>query len=64
MLRTAKGAGSSPVPIAALIAKSHGLGAVFTAAMTFNVLAALLPLFVLKPMRARRFTRSRAALEV
>jgi OFA family oxalate/formate antiporter-like MFS transporter len=51
------------VPIAAIIAKSHGWGAVFTVAMTFNVVAALLALFVLKPMRARHFAKSRAALE-
>jgi OFA family oxalate/formate antiporter-like MFS transporter len=63
MLYTAKGAGSLLVPVAALIAKSHGWGAVFTVAMTFNVLAALLALFVLKPMRARHFARSRPALE-
>jgi len=63
MLYTAKGAGSLLVPIAAIIAKSHGWGAVFTVAMTFNVVAALLALFVLKPMRARHFAKSRAALE-
>jgi MFS transporter, OFA family, oxalate/formate antiporter len=63
MLYTAKGAGSLLVPVAALIARSHGWGAVFTVAMTFNVLAALLALFVLKPMRARHFAKSRAALE-
>jgi OFA family oxalate/formate antiporter-like MFS transporter len=63
MLYTAKGAGSLLVPIAAIIAKSHGWGAVFTVAMTFNVVAALLALFVLKPMRVRHFAKSRAALE-
>jgi MFS transporter, OFA family, oxalate/formate antiporter len=63
MLYTAKGAGSLLVPIAAIIAKSHGWGAVFTVAMSFNVLAALLALFVLKPMRARHFAKSRAAFE-
>jgi len=63
MLYTAKGAGSLLVPVAALIAKSHGWGAVFTVAMTFNILAALLALFVLKPMRARHFARSRPAFE-
>ena len=31
--------------------------------MTFNVLAALLALFVLKPMRVRHFAKSRAAYE-
>jgi OFA family oxalate/formate antiporter-like MFS transporter len=63
MLYTAKGAGSLLVPIAAIIAKSHGWAAVFTVAMTFNVVAALLALFVLKPMRVRHFAKSRAALE-
>jgi MFS transporter, OFA family, oxalate/formate antiporter len=63
MLYTAKGAGSLLVPVAALIAKPYGWGAVFTVAMTFNVLAALLALFVLKPMRTRHFAKSRAALE-
>jgi OFA family oxalate/formate antiporter-like MFS transporter len=63
MLYTAKGAGSLLVPIAAIIAKSHGWGAVFTVAMTFNVVAALLALFVLKPMRARHFAKGRVALE-
>jgi OFA family oxalate/formate antiporter-like MFS transporter len=59
MLYTAKGSGALLVPAAALIAKAHGWGAVFSVAMTFNVLAALLALFVLKPMRARHFARSR-----
>jgi hypothetical protein len=31
--------------------------------MIFNVLAALLALFVLKPMRARHFAKSRAVFE-
>jgi OFA family oxalate/formate antiporter-like MFS transporter len=61
MLYTAKGAGSVLVPIAALIAKNHGWGAVFFIAMTFNVIAALLALTVLKPMRERHFARSREA---
>jgi MFS transporter, OFA family, oxalate/formate antiporter len=63
MLYTAKGAGSLLVPVAAIIAKSHGWGAVFTVAMTFNVVAALLALFVLKPMRTRHFAKSRAAFD-
>ncbi|MGO8855070.1 MAG: oxalate/formate MFS antiporter [Steroidobacteraceae bacterium] len=61
MLYTAKGAGALLVPIAAGLAKAHGWGAVFTLAMTFNVIAAFLALFVLKPMRARHFARSREA---
>jgi OFA family oxalate/formate antiporter-like MFS transporter len=55
MLYTAKGAGALLVPIAAGIAKAHGWGAVFTLAMSFNLLAAFLALVVLKPMRARHF---------
>jgi MFS transporter, OFA family, oxalate/formate antiporter len=60
MLYTAKGAGSLMVPVAALIAKANGWGAVFTLAMCFNVAAALLALFVLKPMRVKHFAKSRA----
>jgi MFS transporter, OFA family, oxalate/formate antiporter len=60
MLYTAKGVGSLLVPVAAAIAKAHGWSAVFTVAMTFNVCAGLLALFVLKPMRARHFVASRA----
>jgi MFS transporter, OFA family, oxalate/formate antiporter len=59
MLYTAKGAGALLVPIAAGIAKTHGWSAVFSIAMTFNVIAGLLALFVLKPMRLRHFARSR-----
>jgi OFA family oxalate/formate antiporter-like MFS transporter len=61
MLYTAKGAGALLVPIAAGLAKAHGWGAVFTLAMTFNLIAAFLALFVLKPMRARHFAQSREA---
>jgi MFS transporter, OFA family, oxalate/formate antiporter len=60
MLYTAKGAGSLMVPVAALIAKANGWGAVFTLAMCFNIAAALLALFVLKPMRVKHFAKSRA----
>src|SRR5437763_6699711 len=59
MLYTAKGAGALLVPIAAGISKTHGWGAVFSIAMTFNVIAGLLALFVLKPMRVRHFAKSR-----
>jgi MFS transporter, OFA family, oxalate/formate antiporter len=60
MLYTAKGAGSLLVPIAAGIAKDHGWGAVFSVAMTFNIIAGLMALFVLKPMRARHFAKGMA----
>jgi len=59
MLYTAKGAGSLLVPVAAIIAKNHGWGAVFTVGMSFNIIAALLALFVLKPMRIKHFAKSR-----
>jgi MFS transporter, OFA family, oxalate/formate antiporter len=58
MLYTAKGAGALLVPVAAIISKGHGWGAVFSVAMTFNVIAGLMALFVLKPMRARHFVKS------
>jgi OFA family oxalate/formate antiporter-like MFS transporter len=61
MLYTAKGAGALLVPIAAGIAKTHGWGPVFTLAMTLNVIAGLLALFVLKPMRVKHFAKSREA---
>ena len=61
MLYTAKGAGALLVPIAAGIAKNHGWGAVFSVAMTFNVIAGLMALFVLKPMRVKHFAKSRDA---
>jgi MFS transporter, OFA family, oxalate/formate antiporter len=59
MLYTAKGAGVFLVPIAAIISKSHGWGAVFAVGMTCNIIAGLMALFVLKPMRARHFAKSR-----
>src|SRR5450631_3862902 len=61
MLYTAKGAGALLVPVAAGIAKAHGWGAVFSIAMTCNVIAGLMALFVLKPMRVKHFAKSRAA---
>jgi OFA family oxalate/formate antiporter-like MFS transporter len=61
MLYTAKGAGSLLVPIAAGIAKDHGWAAVFSVGMTCNIVAGLLALFVLKPMRAQHFAKGRAS---
>jgi OFA family oxalate/formate antiporter-like MFS transporter len=60
MLYTAKGAGALLVPVAAAIAKNHGWGTVFAIAMTFNVIAGMLALLVLKPMRTRHFARGHA----
>jgi len=48
------------VPIAAAIAKANGWGSVFMIAMGFNLLAAILALLVLKPLRARHFAISKA----
>jgi OFA family oxalate/formate antiporter-like MFS transporter len=59
MLYTAKGAGSLLVPVAALIAKNYGWNVVFTIFVTCNIIAALMALFVLKPMRAKHFAKSR-----
>jgi OFA family oxalate/formate antiporter-like MFS transporter len=59
-LYTAKGSGALLVPIAAAIAKSNGWDSVFMIAMGFNLLAAVLALVVLKPLRARHFAISRA----
>ena len=61
MLYTAKGAGALVVPLVASVAKAHGYGAIFTLFVTCNIIAALLALFVLKPMRARHFASSGTA---
>ena len=55
MLYTAKGTGALLVPIMTALSKDHGYGSMFTLFVTFNIVAALLALFVLKPMRARHF---------
>jgi OFA family oxalate/formate antiporter-like MFS transporter len=60
MLYTAKGSGALLVPVAAAIAKSNGWDSVFLIAMSFNLVAAVLALVVLKPLRARHFAISRA----
>jgi MFS transporter, OFA family, oxalate/formate antiporter len=61
MLYTAKGAGSLLVPIATAIAKAEGWSTVFSIALAFNVIAAILALVVLKPMRQRHFAAIRTA---
>ncbi len=58
MLYTAKGTGALLVPVAASIAKSQGWGTVFTLAMCFNLIAALLAAFVLRPLRERHFSQA------
>jgi len=61
MLYTAKGAGALLVPVAAYLAKVHGWTAIFSISMTFNVIAGLLALFVLKPMRRRHFAKGQGS---
>jgi len=54
LLYTAKGAASLLVPLASVIAATtYGWDGVFIATATMNIAAALLAVFVLKPMRAR-----------
>jgi MFS transporter, OFA family, oxalate/formate antiporter len=51
MLYTAKGTASLLVPLASIIAASYGWQAVFVVAVALNATAALMALFVIKPMR-------------
>ena len=51
MLYTAKGTAALLVPIASLVAASYGWQAVFVMVVGLNATAALLALFVIKPMR-------------
>jgi OFA family oxalate/formate antiporter-like MFS transporter len=51
MLYTAKGTASLLVPIASLIASHYGWQAVFVIAVALNASAALMAMFIIKPMR-------------
>src|SRR3984957_14359272 len=51
MLYTAKGTAALLVPLASIIAAKYGWQAVFVVAVALNATAALLALFVIKPMR-------------
>jgi MFS transporter, OFA family, oxalate/formate antiporter len=51
MLYTAKGTASLLVPLASIVSASYGWQAVFVIAVALNATAALLALFVIKPMR-------------
>jgi OFA family oxalate/formate antiporter-like MFS transporter len=51
MLYTAKGTAALLVPVASLIAASYGWQIVFVITVALNATAALLALFVIKPMR-------------
>jgi OFA family oxalate/formate antiporter-like MFS transporter len=61
MLYTAKGTAALLVSVATYLSKVHGWGFIFSIAMTFNIIAALMALFVLKPMRVRHFVKSRSS---
>lgn len=58
MLYTAKGTAALLVPVASLVAVKYGWQAVFVIAVALNATAALLALFVIKPMRRAFIERS------
>jgi MFS transporter, OFA family, oxalate/formate antiporter len=64
MLYTAKGTASLLVPIASIVAKNYGWQAVFVIAVALNATAALLALFVIKPMRRAFILGSEAPASV
>ncbi len=53
LLYTAKGTAAFLVPIASIVSATYGWSAVFAMTAVFNLIAAGLALFVLKPMRLR-----------
>jgi len=61
MLYTAKGTASLLVPIASVLAATYGWQAVFIVAVALNATAALLALFVIKPMRRAYIERTESA---
>ena len=63
MLYTAKGTASLLVPLASLAAASYGWQAVFVIAVALNATAALMALFVIKPMRRAFILGSEVAAE-
>jgi len=58
MLYTAKGTASLLVPAAVWLARSQGWSTVFILSMCLNLLAALLAVFVLAPLRERHFSQA------
>lgn len=63
MLYTAKGTASLLVPAASIIATSYGWQAVFVVAVALNATAALMALFVIKPLRRAFILGNEAAAE-
>ncbi|MDB5644511.1 oxalate/formate MFS antiporter [Methylobacterium sp.] len=64
LLYTAKGTASFLVPIASIISATYGWSAVFAIIIGLNVVAAILALFVLKPLRTRFLTEDEGAASV
>jgi MFS transporter, OFA family, oxalate/formate antiporter len=63
MLYTAKGTASLLVPLASLVAARYGWHAVFIIAVALNATAALMALFVIKPMRRAFILGNEAAVD-
>ncbi len=63
MLYTAKGTASLLVPLASVVALHYGWQAVFVIAVALNATAALMALFVIKPMRRAFILGNEAATE-
>jgi MFS transporter, OFA family, oxalate/formate antiporter len=63
MLYTAKGTASLLVPLASLVAANYGWHAVFMIAVALNATAALMALFVIKPMRRAFILGNEAVVE-
>ena len=63
MLYTAKGTASLLVPLASIVATGYGWQAVFAIAVALNATAALMALFVIKPMRRAFILGNEAAAE-
>ncbi len=60
LLYTAKGTAAFLVPVASIVSASYGWSAVFAVTAVFNVIAAILALVVLKPMRLKYITGAAA----
>lgn len=63
MLYTAKGTASLLVPLTSVIAAKSGWSAVFVLAVSLNITAALLALFVIKPMRHAMMLRTASKVD-
>ncbi|MGQ4274365.1 oxalate/formate MFS antiporter [Terrihabitans sp. B22-R8] len=64
LLYTAKGTAALLVPLASLVSAAYGWYAVFAISVCLNAIAAVLALFVLKPLRRRFIERGHAAADV